>query len=159
MSTKQRTSVPIYAVRLVREGTATYAASTVERTEQAFKIVEPLLVREVTEVILVVYLNGKGRPIGLQEVSRGGLHGCAVTPADVFRGAIVAGASAIIVAHNHPSGDATPSREDVVMTRSVLVAGKVLGVDVLDHIIVARDVSGKSRFETLRDHMTWEVES
>lgn len=146
---------PIYSVRLVREGSATYAATTVDRSERALAIVRPLLEVEVTEVILVVFLNGQNRPIGLQEVSRGGLHGCAVTPADVFRGAIVAGASAIILAHNHPSGDSTPSREDVKMTRDVLVAGDILGISVVDHLVVARDVGDGVTWATLREHMTW----
>lgn len=150
--------VPIYAVRLVREGTASYSTDVVTRTEQAFRLVAPLLELEPTEVFYVIFLNGASRPVGIQEVSRGGLHGCALTPADIFRGAIVAGASALIMAHNHPSGDSRPSREDVAMTRAMLEVGKVIGIDVVDHLVVARDASGKVRFETLREHMSWSVD-
>lgn len=71
-------------------------------------------------------------------VAQGGLHGCAVTPRDVLRPAVRNGASAVVVVHNHPSGDPTPSHDDLVMTRHLAEACDVVGIPLLDHVVVAR---------------------
>lgn len=87
------------------------------------------------ECVLALALDGRNRLLQELEVARGGLHGAALTPRDVFQPVIRAGASALILAHNHPSGDPTPSREDLVMTRAVAAAGEIVGVSLLDHLI------------------------
>ena len=69
-----------------------------------------------------------------------------VHPREVFREATTAGAAAIIVFHNHPSGDPTPSGDDVALTRRLIHAGEVMGIDVIDHVIVA-----ENRFHSLRE--------
>lgn len=71
-------------------------------------------------------------------VAQGGMHGCAVTPRDVLRPAVRNGAAAVVVVHNHPSGDPTPSHDDLVMTRHLAQACDVLGIPLLDHVVVAR---------------------
>lgn len=88
------------------------------------------------EVVIAVALDGQHRVLGEFEVARGGRHGAAVTAADVFRPVIRAAASALILVHNHPSGDPTPSSEDVHMTKALRNAGIVVGVPLLDHIVV-----------------------
>ena len=87
--------------------------------------------------MLAVALDGRNQVIAEIELSSGGLHGAAVTPADVFRPLIRCGASAFIVVHNHPSGDPTPSREDVAMTRALESVAALVGIQLLDHVIVA----------------------
>jgi DNA repair protein RadC len=72
------------------------------------------------------------------EVARGGALGCSLTPADVLRPAVRNGASAIVLVHNHPSGDPTPSRDDLTMTRALLRACRVVGIPLLDHVVVSR---------------------
>jgi DNA repair protein RadC len=74
------------------------------------------------------------------------LHGCALRPADVLRPAVEDAASGIVLVHNHPSGDPTPSLADVQMTRALAAACQILGLRLLDHVIVAR-----SGAESLRD--------
>lgn len=91
---------------------------------------------EVHEVIVVLYLDAKNKIIGYNEASRGGIDASAVTPADVFRPAVIMGCTAVILAHNHPSGDPKPSHEDVKFTDRIRSAGNILGVRVLDHIII-----------------------
>ena len=100
-------------------------------------IATELIGTRLTESFLVFALDAKNRIIGYHEVSRGSTAACPVMPGDVFRYPIVVGALAIIVAHNHPSGDPTPSDEDVHMTARLRKAGQLLGVQVLDHIVVA----------------------
>ena len=71
-------------------------------------------------------------------IARGGAHGCALTPGDVLRPAIREAASALVLVHNHPSGDPTPSADDFHMTRAVARAAEVVGIPLIDHVIVAR---------------------
>jgi DNA repair protein RadC len=88
------------------------------------------------EVVLAVAVDGQNRVLGEFEVARGGRHGAAVTAADVLRPVIRAAGSAFILVHNHPSGDPTPSADDVQMTKALRNAGLVVGVPLLDHIVV-----------------------
>jgi DNA repair protein RadC len=89
------------------------------------------------ERFLCALVNGRNEIMALVRVSEGGLHGCAVLPADVLRPAVVAGASAIVVSHNHPSGNPEPSADDLQMTVVLKQASKALGISLLDHVIVA----------------------
>jgi DNA repair protein RadC len=90
----------------------------------------------LTESMHVLAVNNRGRIIVASEVARGGRDGAGVTIADVFRVPVAVGALGIVLAHNHPSGDPTPSVPDVEMTREVEAAGRLLGVKLLDHVIV-----------------------
>ena len=88
------------------------------------------------EHFVVIPLNRKNRPLARIVVSKGTASSCLVHPREVFKPAIVAGASSVIVAHNHPSGDPAPSRADIQITRQLRESAKILGIDLLDHIIV-----------------------
>ncbi|HXW03694.1 MAG TPA: DNA repair protein RadC [Vicinamibacterales bacterium] len=94
----------------------------------------------------VVLLDTKHRVLRIVPVSSGTLDASVVHPREVFREAVAARASAIVLFHNHPSGDPEPSPEDVAITRHMAAAGRLLGIDVLDHVILA-DV----RFCSLRE--------
>jgi DNA repair protein RadC len=72
-------------------------------------------------------------------VAMGSLSEVEVHPREIFRGAILAGAQAVILVHNHPSGDVSPSPEDLALTRRLKAAGELLGIPMLDHLIVAQD--------------------
>lgn len=87
------------------------------------------------EEFLIVTLNTKHMPIRVVRITRGTLDASLVHPREVFRPAIVDAASAILLVHNHPSGDATPSREDRRITDRLREVGDILGIRVLDHII------------------------
>jgi DNA repair protein RadC len=91
------------------------------------------------ERFLAFPLDTKNSILGYVEVAKGGVDLCPVDIREVFRAAIVMGSSSIIVVHNHPSGDPTPSAEDLKLTERLVQAGKILGMPVLDHIIVAED--------------------
>ena len=84
-------------------------------------------------------MDSKNRILGFIEVSVGSLNVSIVHPRDVFRAAVIQGASAVTIVHNHPSGDPTPSREDHDTTKRMVQAGKILGIRVLDHIIIGDD--------------------
>ena len=82
-------------------------------------------------------LDTKHRATGIFTVTTGTLDASLVHPREVFRPAVYNGASSVLLFHNHPSGDPTPSREDFHVTRRLKEAGKLIGIDVLDHIIIA----------------------
>ncbi len=86
-----------------------------------------------------LYLDRALHPLMVRRLSRGGIAGTQAEPAMVFAPALKAGAAAVIIAHNHPSGDPTPSEEDRSLTRRLLEAGKLLGVPLVDHLVVAGD--------------------
>jgi DNA repair protein RadC len=90
------------------------------------------------EEVWLLALDGRNGLRTVQRVGQGGLHGCALTPRDVLRPAVRDGASAIILLHNHPSGDPTPSTDDVQMTAALASACSIVGVELLDHVVVAR---------------------
>jgi DNA repair protein RadC len=88
------------------------------------------------EQMLVAILDGKNALIGIHHVSTGSLNTSIVHPREVFKAAIVASAGGIALIHNHPSGDPTPSAEDVEITQRLARAGDLLGIRVLDHVII-----------------------
>ncbi len=88
------------------------------------------------ECFVVLLLNTRRRIKGHQMVSTGTLDSTLVHPREVFRAAVIASASAILMMHNHPSGDPTPSQEDIKGTRDLVRAGQVIQIKVLDHVIV-----------------------
>jgi DNA repair protein RadC len=98
----------------------------------------PRLARLEHEELWLLCLDAKNGLKAEVEVARGGALGCSLTPADVLRPAVRNGASALVLVHNHPSGDPTPSRDDIVMTRTLLRACRVVGIPMLDHVVVAR---------------------
>ncbi|MBL6976331.1 MAG: DNA repair protein RadC, partial [Deltaproteobacteria bacterium] len=97
------------------------------------------LSHEKDEVFLAIALNGRNRVIGEWEVARGWESGVNLTPRQVYTLLIKEGATRVVFVHNHPSGDPTPSQEDVRFTARLLEAAQSLGIRVLDHVIVAID--------------------
>ena len=91
------------------------------------------------ECFFTLFLDSRSRLIGQTEVSVGCLDTTLAHPREVFEKAIRAGAAAIVVVHNHPSGDPSPSDDDVRLTRRLSEAAKILGIRLLDHVIVTRD--------------------
>lgn len=83
-----------------------------------------------------LYLDRKGGLLSMEDISVGGLHSSIVHPREVFKPAIKRSAASIILVHNHPSGDPTPSREDIEVSKRLLQAGGIIGIEVLDHIII-----------------------
>lgn len=88
------------------------------------------------ECLAVLILNTRRRVKGHQLLTMGTMDTLLVHPREVFRGAIIAGASAIVLMHNHPSGEPTPSEQDIKITRDLIRAGQLIKIDVLDHVIV-----------------------
>ena len=134
-------------IRLVREPSLAPkrgSGTRIRSAEDVFRLVRPFFDREEVEVMICLMLDSQSRVVGQYEVSRGLLNSCLVHPREVFRAAIGFAAAGIILAHNHPSGDPTPSPEDRAVTRQLAAAGKLLDIPVYDHVIV-----GAERFTSL----------
>lgn len=95
----------------------------------------PRLQHKTQEEFVLLVLDTKNKVLAVEDVFRGSLNASIVHPREVFKKAISRSAAAIIVAHNHPSGDPTPSREDIEVTRRLVEAGKIIGIEVLDHVV------------------------
>ncbi len=98
------------------------------------------------EHFCVLFLDARQRVLGTQMLYRGNLTQAQIRIGEVFREAIRRNCAAIVVAHNHPSGDPTPSPDDIAVTRQLIEAGKLLGITVLDHLVI-----GQGRWISLRD--------
>ena len=98
------------------------------------------------EQLRVLLLNTRNGVMAQRLIYQGTVNSSAVRPAEVLRPAVVEAAPSIIVSHNHPSGDPTPSPEDVAVTRDLVAAGKLLDIEVLDHVVIAGD-----RFVSLKE--------
>ncbi len=98
------------------------------------------------EQLRALLLNVRNVVIGQRVIYQGTVNSSAVRPAEVFRPAVIENAPRIIIAHNHPSGDPTPSPEDVAVTRDIVQAGKLLDIEVMDHIVI-----GAGRFVSLKE--------
>jgi DNA repair protein RadC len=104
------------------------------------------------EEVWLLCLDGRNGVRSARRIAQGGLHGCALRPADVLRPALEDASSGIVLVHNHPSGDPTPSLADVELTRTLAEACQLVGLYLLDHVIVAR-----SGAESLRELELFEV--
>ncbi|RJX20140.1 MAG: DNA repair protein RadC [Desulforudis sp.] len=112
------------------------AKVTVKNSEDAAEILEPQLRGLDREHFVAMFLNTKNRVLAVKTVSVGTLNSSSVHPRELFKAAVAHSAAAVIVAHNHPSGDPTPSRQDIQLTKRLVDAGELMGVPVLDHIVI-----------------------
>jgi DNA repair protein RadC len=101
------------------------------------------------ETFQIVLLNTRRRLIDVKDISNGTLDTILVHPREVFKFAIAANAAAVVLAHNHPSGDPMPSEADIKVTRDLIRAGQLLKIDVLDHVIL-----GRATKERLKDYVS-----
>lgn len=133
-------SIACYSIKLVKESALLYNG---QRVTDAKNIVELLMSmgmhERASEEFYTLYLDTKNHVVGMEMISRGTLNASLIHPREVFKGAILANAKSIILAHNHPSGDTEPSSSDKNVTENLVKAGKLLDLRVLDHVIVGRD--------------------
>lgn len=129
---------PAYRLSLVRESSIPVTAS-MHTSRDIYDFVKNLGSDLDREAFFVVCLNTKNKIIGVNMVSLGSLTTSVVHPREVFKIAILTNSSAIILVHNHPSGDPRPSKEDVDCTHRLAAAGAIVGIRVLDHIVVGEE--------------------
>jgi len=114
--------------------------------EHVFEYLYPLLRDEKIEHFIALLLDTKNQLIRKVMISKGSLNANIVHPREVFKPAIIESAAAIIVAHNHPSGDPAPSQNDIDITRKLIETGKMVGIELYDHVII-----GEGRYLSLKE--------
>ena len=143
----------------IMEACAAYVTcnnTPIREPEAAYRFVRPVLTAatggDKQECMMVLLLDTKNKAIGVPRVATLGLlDSSPVHPREVFREAVRDGAASVILAHNHPSGDPTPSKEDLDVTRRLVEAGKLLGIRVVDHLICGRPSDTTPGFVSLRE--------
>lgn len=131
--------VPVVRVALVRDGTIRANARSIGGPEDAAAVLRELIGDRDRETFAVLMLDTKHRVIAAHIASIGGLDRSLADPREVFRAAIIAGAKAVVLGHNHPSGDLEPSPADLKITWMLAKAGDLLGIPVVDHLIVGME--------------------
>ena len=133
-NTRQR--LQVVRIALVKERPLLYDSERLTSPRQIPAAFRALLGDVDREYCVAFMLDGKNRIASCNVVSMGSLNQSIVHPREVFKAAILSNAAAVIIAHNHPTGDPDPSREDIEITRRIKEAGDILGIKLLDHIIV-----------------------
>jgi len=123
------------SVRLVREDSGLYVPREIHGADDVYAFLHDLQDFD-REVFYCLHLDSRHRIISCEEVSRGSACNAPVHPREVYKGAILSSAAAVIAAHNHPSGDPTPSPDDREITDRLYQAGDLLGIPLLDHVII-----------------------
>jgi len=118
----------------------------IKNPEAVFKLISSSIKDKAKEHFKLILLNTRNKMIGISTVSIGTLTTSLVHPREVFKDAITHSAASVILAHNHPSGDPEPSEDDLKITKKLVESGKILGIEVIDHIII-----GKNNFYSFRE--------
>ncbi len=125
-----------YGVRVVREPQLPFPKLTVSCPAEIADLLQRQIAFEDRENFVVVILDARNQVLGINTVSIGSLSASIVHPRETFKPALLMGGASIILAHNHPSGDPSPSQDDITLTRRLAKAGEILGIEVLDHLVV-----------------------
>lgn len=128
---------PVYVTALSRRKSRRPTPVPIRGPEDVHRLISPL-VRDVDcEHFYGVYLNARNAVLEVRLISIGSLNASIVHPREVFKPAVVLSAAALVIAHNHPSGETDPSDDDRALTRRLVQVGELLGISILDHLIVA----------------------
>lgn len=114
--------------------------------KDVYTLMYPKMREQKKEKFITLCLDTKNQILREEVVSVGSLNASIVHPREVFKSALMESSASVIMVHNHPSGDPSPSREDIMVTEKMVEGGKLLGIDVLDHIII-----GEGRYVSLKD--------
>ena len=138
--------LPCCSVRLVKDGTLIADRNAIRTPEDVSRVMEPYFAELPCEHFVVILLNTKNKVLAVTTVSVGSLNASIVHPRELFQRAILANAASVVLVHNHPSGDPTPSPEDISLTKVLVEAGRLLDIAVLDHVII-----GDGRFVSFKE--------
>lgn len=127
--------VNIVSLKMVRESSVLYKNRKIKSPEDAYQLLKPFLVDSDREQLMLLTLDTKNQPTAIHTVSVGTFNSSLVHPREIMKVAVLANSASIIIAHNHPSQPAE-SREDVEVTSRFVESGKILGIDVIAHIVL-----------------------
>ncbi len=142
------TRINFYTLKMVKEDSVPYEVPVIKSPTEVYQAAKQLLAlhEKPQEHFCILCLNTKNKIVGVHTISIGSLNASIVHPREVFKAAILNNASRIICLHNHPSGDPEPSKEDIEITRRLVEAGEIIGIEVLDHVII-----GEQRYLSMKE--------
>ena len=138
--------INIVSIKMVKESSFLYQTRTISSPKDAYEMIKEQLEGLDREQFIIACLNTKNEPTNISVVSVGSLNKAIVHPREVFKTAILSNAASIMAFHNHPSGDTTPSDQDIQLTHRLVEVGELLGIKLLDHLII-----GDSSFTSLKE--------
>ncbi|WP_338506191.1 JAB domain-containing protein [Turicibacter sp. KK003] len=138
--------INIVSIKMVKESSFLYQTRQILSPNDAYEMIKEQLEGLDREQFIIACLNTKNEPTNISVVSVGSLNKAIVHPREVFKTAILSNAASIMAFHNHPSGDTTPSDQDIQLTNRLYEAGELLGIKVLDHLII-----GDGSFTSLKE--------
>lgn len=136
MKTQAAKRVDIIHLKMVKESSILYKDRKIISASSVVSMMQDFVEDSDREKFIVIYLNTKNEPTAIHTVSIGSLNAAIVHPREVMKGAILSNSNAMILVHNHPSGNTEPSQEDRDITKRLQEVGKLMGIPVIDHIIM-----------------------
>lgn len=148
MLTKQIAAkrVNIVSIKMIKESSILYKNRQINSPTDAIDLLQEFMGESDREKFVVLCLDTKNQPTTISVVSVGSLNSSLVHPREVFKLAILSNSNAVILCHNHPSGICTPSQEDIEVTKRLVKAGEILGIEILDHVIL-----GDNQYASLKE--------
>jgi DNA repair protein RadC len=131
--------IPVYGLRLVRERTETYTAERCRNAPDVARLVSYVIGDRPGEILIVVGLDARNQIRKVVQVAQGGLSGLHVAVSDVLRAALATACPSFVLSHNHPSGDPTPSAEDLAFTKRLKDGARTIGLHLADHVVCTID--------------------
>ena len=131
--------VDVVSIKMVKESSFLYKNRRISSPKDVVELLRNFLEGADREQFITCCMDTKNQPTSINIVSVGTINSSLVHPREVFKTAILGNSSSIIVAHNHPSGDPLPSKEDIDITQRLKEAGKIIGIDLIDHVIIGED--------------------
>ena len=138
--------INIVSLKMVKESSFLYQTRTISSPNDAYEMIKDRLESLDREQFIIACLNTKNEPMNISVVAVGTLNKAIVHPREVFKTAILSNAANVIAFHNHPSGNAEPSQQDIQLTNRLYEAGELLGIKLLDHLII-----GDGTFTSLKE--------
>ena len=138
--------INIVSIKMVKESSFLYQTRTISSPKDAYEMIKEQLEGLDREQFIIACLNTKNEPTNISVVAVGTLNKAIVHPREVFKTAILSNAASIMAFHNHPSGETTPSQQDIQLTQRLVEAGELLGIKLLDHLII-----GDGTFTSLKE--------
>ena len=139
--------INIVSIKMIKESSFLYQTRTISSPKDAYEMIKEQLEGLDREQFIIACLNTKNEPTNISVVSVGTLNKAIVHPREVFKTAILSNAASIMAFHNHPSGETTPSQQDIQLTNRLYEAGELLGIKLLDHLII-----GDGTFTSLKEN-------
>ena len=146
MSNVASKRINIVSIKMVNVSSFLYQTCTISSPKDAYEMIKDQLQDLDREQFIIACLNTKNEPTNISVVSVGTLNKAIVHPREVFKTAILSNAASIMAFHNHPSGETTPSQQDIQLTNRLYEAGELLGIKLLDHLII-----GDGTFTSLKE--------